>query len=330
MIKGELNNLVEKVIRSKRMKIVELTYPHHYNPEIDDQSVCAIGFFDGIHKGHQRVLQTAKKTAEDLNEKLAVMTFTPHPLEVLKKNQTHVTYLTQLEQKKAILSDLGVDLLYLIHFDLTVAQLEPQMFIDYYIVNLKINHLVCGFDFTYGHRGAGNVHTLPDHANKRFDITIVEKYSEDNQKVSSTRIRQLLAEGKVDRAKNLLTRPLMTRGTVIHGHKRGREIGYPTANLAIDPTQALPGLGVYYVTVDIDGEIKHGMASLGYNPTFDDSSDHQLIKFEIHLLDFNEDIYGKQISVYWQKFIRPEYKFESVEGLIDQLKQDEVEIRQLF
>ncbi|WP_440895367.1 riboflavin biosynthesis protein RibF [Amphibacillus sp. Q70] len=312
------------------MKIVELTYPHDYRPDVDEEAVCAIGFFDGIHKGHQHVLQTAKDTAERLNKKLAVMTFTPHPLEILTNKKSNITYLTTFEQKKNILADFGVDLLYLIHFDLTVAQLEPQTFIDHYIVDLNITQLVCGFDFTYGHRGAGNVHTILNHSKERFGLTVVEKFNEENQKVSSTRIRQLLAEGKVDQAKTLLTRPLMTNGKVIHGHKRGGEMGYPTANLAVDPAQALPRLGVYYVTVDVDGERLHGMASLGYNPTFDDSYDKNKIKIEVHLFDFNNDLYNKSVTVYWEKFIRPEYKFDSVDGLIKQLKQDEREIRHLF
>lgn len=312
------------------MKIVELNYPHDYQPDINEEAVCAIGFFDGIHKGHQYVLQTAKDTAERLNKKLAVMTFTPHPLEILTKSQTNITYLTTLEQKKDILTEFGVDLLYLIHFDLMVAQLEPQTFIDHYIVDLNITQLVCGFDFTYGYRGAGNVQTLLNHSKERFGITVVEKFSEENQKVSSTRIRQLLSEGKIDQAKQLLTRPLMTNGKVIHGHKRGRDIGYPTANLAIELTQALPRLGVYYVTVDVDRERLHGMASLGYNPTFDDRPDKSNIKCEIHIFDFNKELYGKTITIYWEKFIRPEYKFESVDGLIKQLNQDEREIRQLF
>jgi len=309
------------------MKIVELNYPNDHHPGIADQAVCAIGFFDGVHKGHQSVLQSAKDTAERLNKKFAVMTFTPHPIEVLKKDQANVMYLTSFEQKKQILEDFGVDILYLIQFNLTVSQLDPQLFIDHYIVDLQINQLVCGFDFTYGYKGAGNVHTLLDHSQERFGITVVEKYSEGNKKISSTYIRELLKEGKVDQAKQLLTRPLMTDGKVIHGHKRGRKIGYPTANLEIDPKQTLPKIGIYYVKVKVEGNMYHGMASLGYNPTFDTD---QQIKLEIHLLDFNDCLYDKRITIYWEQFIRSERKFDQVEQLIDQIKQDEVEIRQLF
>lgn len=310
------------------MKTVDLKYPILDNQDHTGDAVCAIGFFDGIHKGHQYVLQTAKDIAKRLNKKLAVMTFTPHPSVVIRGNQTKFTYLNTFDQKKKILSDFGVDILYVIHFDSTVARLEPQVFIDQYIVGLNISQLVCGFDFTYGYRGAGNVNTLISHSKERFGIHVVEKYHEDNEKVSSTRIRNLLAEGKVEEASILLTRPLMTEGTVVHGYKRGREIGYPTANIAVDPEQLMPKNGVYYVTVIINEQTYHGMASLGHNPTFE-SMDSE-IKCEVHIFDFNQSVYDQRITVCWQKYIRPEYKFDHVDQLIEQLKDDEKQIRQLF
>ena len=310
------------------MKTIDLEYPFDYRPSEDEHAVCAIGFFDGIHKGHQYVLQTAKDLANRLNKKLAVMTFTPHPSVVIKGGPTYFTYLNTFQQKQQILTDLGVDLLYVIHFTPTVAQLDPQVFIDHYIVGLNISKLVCGFDFTYGYRGAGNVNTLINHSKERFGIHVVEKLNEGSEKVSSTRIRALLADGKVEEVKDLLTRPLMTEGTVIHGYKRGREIGYPTANIAVDPEQIMPKTGVYYVTVLIDGQTFHGMASLGYNPTFENVENE--IKCEVHIFDFNQMLYDKSITVCWQKYIRPEYKFDHVDQLIDQLEVDEQEIRQLF
>ena len=312
------------------MKIIDLKYPFDYQPDKDDQAVCAIGFFDGIHKGHQRVLQTAKDQARQLNKKFAVMTFTPHPIEILRKDRTNVSYLTTFKQKQSILREFGVDLLYVIHFDLSVAKLKPQEFIDQYIVGLTISQLVCGFDFTYGHKGAGNVDSLISHSKERFGVTVVEEYSEENEKVSSTRIRNLLTEGEIDQANKLLTRPLMTEGKVIHGFKRGREIGYPTANILVDPAQILPKIGVYYVTILIDDTQYHGMASLGYNPTFDDPEQKNTIKCEVHIFDFNQQLYGQSVTVFWEKYVRPEYRFEQVDQLIAQLKQDEELIRGLF
>ncbi|WP_067838471.1 bifunctional riboflavin kinase/FAD synthetase [Amphibacillus sediminis] len=312
------------------MQKIQLDFQHQYIPKTEDSSVCAIGFFDGIHQGHQKVIQTAKQLAEQSNQKLAVMSFTPHPSAILKKDKARITYLTPLEQKEAILAELGVDILYLVHFDLNLAKLAPQAFINHFIVDLNINHLVCGFDFTYGHMGKGNINTLDQHARGHFQVTIVEKHTVNQEKVSSTRIRHLLAEGKVDIAKQLLTRPLTTKGSVISGYKRGRLIGFPTANLKIDPSQALPRTGVYYVTVQAKNQCLHGMANLGYNPTFvSDEADND-VKLEVHILDFDGDLYDETISIHWQNFIRPEYKFDSVDTLIERIKQDEVEIRQLF
>lgn len=312
------------------MKIIDLKFPFDYDQNEHEEAVCAIGFFDGIHKGHQYVLQRAKDSAHHLNKKFAVMTFSPHPVEVLKKDQTNFNYLTTFDQKKTILANFGVDILYVIHFDLSVAKLKPQTFIDKYIVGLNISELICGFDFTYGHRGSGNVHTLTAHSKERFSINVVEQFTEAEEKVSSTRIRKLLIEGEIDQANQLLTRPLMTEGKVIHGFKRGREIGYPTANLLVKANQILPKIGVYYVTVMIDGEQFHGMASLGYNPTFDDPDQQNLIKCEIHIFDFDRQLYGQTMIVSWEKYIRPEYKFEQVNELIVQLRQDEELIRNLF
>ncbi|SEN56979.1 riboflavin kinase / FMN adenylyltransferase [Amphibacillus marinus] len=312
------------------MKVVRLNSNHDYLIDPIDRAVCAVGFFDGIHKGHQQVIEQAKQIAKQTNAKLAVMTFSPHPSAVLNKGKHAVSYLTPLLEKQAILQKLGVDIVYVVKFDLELAQLSPEAFINHFIVDLNIFHLICGFDFTYGHMGKGNVTTLFDHANHRFDVTVIEKYSEDDQKVSSTRIRKLLAEGAVDQAETLLTRPLKTIGKVVHGHKRGRSIGFPTANMLVDLKQALPKTGVYYVVVEIDDQLVHGMANLGYNPTFDHEVVETTVKLEVHLLDFNKDLYGQEVALYWKRYLRPETKFDSIDSLIEQIKQDEAEIRQFF
>ncbi|SDB89088.1 FMN adenylyltransferase /riboflavin kinase [Pelagirhabdus alkalitolerans] len=312
------------------MRTIHLSYPDHLHVDHLESSVCAIGFFDGIHKGHQHVIQTAKDVAQKSNKKLAVMTFNPHPLSVISNGKKAVSYLTTLTQKEAILNDLGVDLLYVVDFNHELARLSAESFIDTFIIQLDITHLVCGFDFTYGHKGKGNVSTLPEHANERFSLTVVEKYSEDNEKVSSSWIRQKLQAGEMQQVKHLLTRPLMTTGKVVHGYKRGRLIGYPTANIAIEKNQALPRTGVYYVTVKIDGKEIHGMANLGYNPTFQDDDLNQFIKLEVHLLDFDGHLYDQTLTVSWHEFVRPEYKFDHVDQLVERIKQDEQEIRQIF
>lgn len=308
------------------MEVIQLSTLTQEKP--NTPAVLAIGFFDGVHLGHQRVIQEAKQIANDKQLALAVMTFSPHPKEILMKQPSSVEYLTTLEQKMTIFDELGVDFLYVVEFSKELAKLKPKAFIDQFIIDLNIKHLVSGFDFTYGHKGKGNVHTLVDDAEGHFSVTIVEKFIDQTEKVSSTRIRELLKDGHVNEVKTLLTRPLKTRGTVIHGHKRGRTIGYPTANLAVGASQALPKTGVYYVTSIIDGNTVHGMANLGYNPTFENSKEQ--IKLEVHFLDYSNDLYGRNIEIEWQQFIREEMKFDSVDALISQIEQDEQSIRQLF
>lgn len=308
------------------MEVIRLSTETQDKPQTP--AVLAIGFFDGVHLGHQRVIEEAKQIADDKALALAVMTFTPHPKEVLMKQPGAVEYLTTMEQKVAIFDDLGVDFLYVVEFTKELAKLKPKAFINQFIIDLNIKHLVSGFDFSYGHKGKGNVHTLVDDAEGHFSVTIVEKFTDQTEKVSSTRIRELLKDGRVDEAQYLLTRPLKTRGTVVHGHKRGRTIGYPTANLAVYESQALPKTGVYYVTAMINGQQVDGMANLGYNPTFEDSKEQ--IKLEVHFLDFTGDLYGKVIEVEWQQYVREELKFDGIDPLIAQIEQDEQTIRQII
>ena len=308
------------------MKVIPLTTAGLKKPEA--ASAMAIGFFDGVHLGHQQVIRQAKMIALEHSLKTAVMTFNPHPKEVLANDKAAISYLTRMQEKEKIFASLGVDILYVVTFDTTLAKLTPQTFIDRFIAELNVKHLICGFDFSYGYMGKGNIHTLMDDSQDRFSVTVVEKFSERKEKVSSTRIRQLLKDGNVKEAEKLLTRPLRTDGVVVHGHKRGRTIGYPTANIKVEPKQALPRTGVYYVTAEIDGESVHGMANLGYNPTFE--ADALDVKLEVHFLDYKADLYGRTLSIAWHQFIRPELKFSGVEALVNQIKQDEINIRQLY
>lgn len=309
------------------LEIISLCYPEQVPENNQEEIVCAIGFFDGVHKGHQKVIQTAQDLAKKQNRKSAVITFTPHPSVVLQGTKKTVSYLTPLPEKKNILADMGIDILYVITFNKALAQLTPSEFIDQFIIKLGIKHLVTGFDFTYGAKGIGNVNTLDKDGNGQFGVTIVDKLTENNEKISSTRIRKLIQLGEMTSVKELLGRPLFIRGHVISGAQRGRKIGYPTANIEVDSKYALPKTGVYAVTVKLDNRVIYGMANLGYNPTFED--DYK-IKLEVHLFDFHEDIYGKELILEWQAFTRPEQKFAGIEQLIDQLKQDEQEIRHLF
>lgn len=313
------------------MEIISLRYPDQVIETDSDETVAAIGFFDGIHRGHQNVINTAKKIAKEQNRKSAVITFSPHPSVVLKKQEEPVQYLTPLTEKQVILEEMGIDILYIITFNHALSQLSAQGFVSEFIVKLHVKHLVAGFDFTYGHMGKGNIVTIKEQAQGEFGFTSVAKLEAEDEKVSSTRIRHLLTDGQVNKIKHLLGRPFQTKGIVVQGEKRGRTIGFPTANIEIAEDYALPKVGVYAVKVSINEQKKiNGMANIGYKPTFHDSNQINKPTIEVHLFDFEEDIYGKILRIEWFDFVRDEIKFAGVDQLIAQLNKDEQQIRQIF
>ncbi|HLR01562.1 MAG TPA: riboflavin biosynthesis protein RibF [Virgibacillus sp.] len=310
------------------MKTIELTYPHIPEKETLPETVAAIGFFDGIHKGHQKVIKTAVDEAKECGMESAVFTFHPHPSVVFDQNVTHVAYITPLFEKKQILEELQVDRLYIITFDDALASLAPQAFIDHFIIGLNIKHLVAGFDFTYGPKDIANMSTIGKHSRGLFTYTMIEKIVWNDKKVSSTAIRSCLKEGNIERTNVLLGRPFITSGKVKNGASRGHELGFPTANIDVEPDALLPKPGIYAVKVNHQGKMFNGMASLGTNPTFTPHA-HEL-SLEVNILDFKENIYGAFLTVEWYQFIREEIEFADINELIKQMENDEIRIRSYF
>lgn len=289
------------------------------------ETVSAIGFFDGIHQGHQKVITTAVKEAEKKGMDSAVITFHPHPSVVLKKNTKQVQYITTLKEKQEVLQELGVDRLYIITFNDQLSKLSPQEFVDHFIIGLHIKHLVAGFDYSFGYKGKGNMNNISDYSNEKFTWQKIDEVSLDDEKVSSTRIRQELKEGNVDKVHQLLNRPYQSAGMVIRGAQRGRELGYPTANIDVPNDSLLPRQGIYAVYVWVKNQRYEGMANIGTNPTF--TEDRQDVSVEVYIFDYSNDLYGEELIIEWLNYVRPEEKFDTVEALIDRMKQDEQEIR---
>ncbi|GAB3794861.1 riboflavin biosynthesis protein RibF [Virgibacillus kimchii] len=310
------------------MKIVEITYPHLLKLEELPETVAAIGFFDGIHKGHQKLIHTAKKAAESNQMESAVITFHPHPSAVLKKDVEHVQYITPLHEKKKILQQMNVDRMYVITFNRQLASLSPEAFIDHFIVGLNMKHIIGGFDYTFGHKGKGNMAKMKEYAGNRFEVTTVDKVEMAGEKVSSTKIRKLIKEGEIKQVNALLNRPLSVTGIVVKGDQRGRTIGYPTANLKIHPDTIMPKPGVYAVKALHKQKVYEGMANLGVKPTF--TTGEEQPSLEVHLFDYNEDIYGEELVIEWYQFMRNEVKFNGVDELVRQLEKDERETRHYF
>ncbi|MFC4023107.1 bifunctional riboflavin kinase/FAD synthetase [Oceanobacillus longus] len=310
------------------MRTIELTYPHTLALEELPETVCAIGFFDGIHKGHQEVIKTAVKEAETRQMDSAVITFHPHPSVVLKKGVQHVKYITPMKQKQELLKRLHVDRLYIIKFNEELSNLSPQEFIDHFIIGLNIKHLTAGFDYSFGHKGKGNMENIKEYTRDKFSYTAIDKVTMEDDKVSSTKIRELMKNGKVDAANHLLGRPLTFSGIVVKGDQRGKELGYPTANLDLHEDVLLPKPGIYAVRVIYKNEIYEGMANIGTNPTF--TADREDLSTEVNIFDYNNDLYGEELLVEWHKYIREEEKYDNVDALITQMALDERNIRAYF
>ncbi|WP_243523848.1 bifunctional riboflavin kinase/FAD synthetase [Bacillus pseudomycoides] len=310
------------------MKIIHLTHPHKQNKIELPPTVMALGFFDGIHLGHQRVIRTAKKIADERGCKSAVITFHPHPSVVLGKKEAHVEYITPLCIKGKVIADLGIDMLYVVKFDESFAGLLPQQFVDEYIIGLNVKHVVAGFDYSYGRLGKGTMETLPFHARGEFTQTVIEKVEFQEEKVSSTALRKLIRNGEMEQIPSILGRAYTVEGMVVHGDKRGRQIGFPTANVALSEEYLLPPVGVYAVRLKVHDEWYDGVCNIGYKPTF--KEDERQLSIEVHLFHFNEDIYDQIVAVEWHMRIREEKKFNGIEELVAQIAKDKITAQEYF
>ncbi|MGG3466678.1 bifunctional riboflavin kinase/FAD synthetase [Neobacillus pocheonensis] len=302
------------------MEIKKLSFPFNLEKHEFPPLAMALGYFDGVHRGHQQVIVEAKKQAENRGLHSAVMTFDPHPSVVLGKNEKHVQYITPLTEKISIIEGLEIDYLFVVHFTAEFANLLPQEFIDQFVIGLNVKHVVAGFDFSYGRMGKGNMETLPFHSREEFSYSVIPKFSEGDEKVSSTRIRRLLKEGKTDELPNLLGRFYSTTGTVVHGDKRGRTIGFPTANVNVNEEYIIPPLGVYAVRMKVKNHWYNGVCNVGFKPTF--NKDSLKISIEVHLFDFNQDIYGEEVVIEWHLYLRKEQKFSGIDELVAQIDRD--------
>lgn len=278
--------------------------------------VVTIGNFDGVHKGHQILLKRVQEEAQKRNAPSCVFTFEPSPRSLLSPNR--VPRIAPWTQKIKLLREFGIDQVVLERFSLPFAQHPAPWFVSEIIQKrLHVQALVVGYDFRFGRARAGTVETLtsmvPD-----IDVVQLEALSEQDLVVSSSEIRNKVAQGNVALAKTLLDRPYSLEGVVVSGEKRGRKLGFPTANIQTD-YELIPDSGVYAVRARIDyGEWIDGIANLGYNPTFQG----QKFKMEVHLFDFSADIYGCDIEVQFFDRIRSERRFSSVDELIHQLSLD--------
>lgn len=290
-----------------------------------DSIATAIGFFDGLHLGHMALVDKVIEVASDKGYKKALMTFDHHPLFVLGRIPKDY-YLTSMDDRREILQAKGIDYLFVIRFTRDVAALSPQDFIERYLLNLNIHHVVCGFDFRFGSRNSGSSDTLRTYNPDILSVDVIDEVLYLDEKISSTRTRKAIEDGDMPLTTILLNRYYKITGTVIDGRKLGRKLGFPTANISYG-SYLLPCIGVYAVNVYIDGKKYLGMCNVGHNPTVG------LLKkrsVEVHIIDFDESIYDKTVEIEFIEKIRGEIHFDSKDELVKQLYKDRESIKNVF
>lgn len=311
------------------MDIRRIQYPFtEWDSVPPEGQVIAIGDFDGVHLGHREVISRAIERARLLGVPVAIMTFDPHPREVLGKAQ-YSKILTPIAEKMRLFAELGVDQVYIVHFTPELARVSPEDYYKNMLYPLKPRAIVVGFDFTFGHRGQGTAETLAKLAKAGESIEVIAPHNMDGEKISSTLIREQLHLGRLERVKPLLGRHYRIQGKVVKGEGRGRKIGYPTANLEPLDRYVIPRQGVYAVRVYLDGEVLKGVMNIGIKPTFHEDEE-QPPTLEVHILDRNEDLYGRTLEIEFAAYLRPEMKFSSVEMLIEQIAKDAQRAKQIL
>lgn len=309
------------------MEIFKLRYPFATEERLQQPVVLAMGFFDGVHLGHQKVLEHARREAQKKQVPLAVLTYDHHPQIVFQKIPEQYQYLGAIERKYELLESAGVDIVYEVSFTSKLAHLAPQAFVDEVLVQMSPITVVAGIDHTYGPREIANMTLLPQYADDKFKVIAVSQLEREANKVGSSAIRNLLMAGDVDGANELLGYHYRTTGLVVHGQALGRTLGFPTANVLTPNSQLLPGVGVYGVRIKIADKWYDADASVGHNQTIGDNLPKTL---EVYIFDFHEEIYGENVEVEWYHHVRDMEKLDGLETLIKRLKQDEIEVRNFF
>lgn len=287
------------------------------------KTAVALGNFDGIHLGHQKLINYMVNRSKEIGVKPSLLLFKNHTKKTISRNSPKI--ITINEQKFKIAEDLGVEIIYLLDFDENIMKLSGEKFVEDIILD-KINAklVTIGFDYRFGFKASGDANYLIELGKKYdFEVKVVEPVYVDDKIVSSSRIRELISEGKVEEARKNLGRPYSFIGKVIPGSKRGTELGFPTANIQLLDNFVIPKTGVYLTNTIINNVKYVSATNIGYNPTFDENK----LKIETHILDFTDNIYGKNIEIEFIKFIRDDIKFNNPKDLIRQMKQDIEEIR---
>ena len=281
--------------------------------------VLSLGMFDGVHLGHLSIINLLKKTAQEKQFETALLTFWPHPRKVFNPNDD-IKLLNTLDEKLDLLEKAHLDVVFLKSFDENFRNLTGEEFVRQILIEkLNVKHIIIGHDHVFGKNKSGNFELLQKLSKELdFEVQQLDAVKEGEFNISSTKIRNCLGNGNIIGANKMLGYHYSVSGKVIDGKKLGRTIGYPTANIEVDELKLLPKKGAYIVEVYVKNKSYKGMLSIGTNPTVNGEK----LTVEVYILDFNEDIYGEEITVKFRDFLHEEIKFESLEKLIERLNED--------
>lgn len=306
-------------------KLVYLEDVEHYS-----NTVLTVGTFDGVHAGHRVLIDTVREEAQAHNARSAVITFDPHPREIITPGDAGIKLLTSLQERREILEELGIDLLIVIPFNRDFSLLTAEEFIrDIIDEEIGVSEFVIGYDHHFGRNREGTIETVEElGAELDFDSRVVSKQEVGAETVSSTAIRKTISEeGDMQKAAEMLQRPYRLNGLVVHGDKRGRGLGYPTANIKPeDERKIIPKDGIYAAKIRVDDEWYGAMMSIGVRPMFE--GDDRVI--EVHIFEFDHLIYGQPIQIRFLNRMRDEENFDTVDELVEQLGRDKEEALQIL
>ena len=287
--------------------------------------MVTIGTFDGVHLGHQKVILRLQEFAKQHDGESVIFTFHTHPRLITSPNENNLRLLTTLNEKIKLFEKYGIDHLIIYTFDKSFSELSYSEFVEKLLVEKIGTHcLVVGYDHKFGKNREGGFDYLKKCAEKfKFEIERLDALLVEEDSVSSTKIRNALQNGEIEKANHYLGYQFTLHGTVVEGKQLGRKLGFPTANIeASDKNKIIPGFGVYAVKVELNGADCNGMLNIGTRPTFNNNADNRSI--EVNIFDFEGDIYGKEITLKFVGKIRDEQKFNNIEMLVNQLEKDKL------
>ena len=292
----------------------------NFSQIFDNHTYIALGSFDGLHLGHMALIKKVIKLSKEANCNSMVYTFKNHPLAIINE-EIVPKLLCNNEYKTELFEKAGLDILNLVNFDMEFMKITPEKFIENIVNCYKAKGLIVGFNYRFGYKNLGDVELLQKLSIKyNFELHVMEAVKFSGEVVSSSKIRHYISEGEVQEANKLLGRPYMMDGKVIVGKQLGRTIGFPTINLDYNKSYILPSGGVYYTIVEYNGKLFKGITNVGYNPTVEGKK----LSIETYILDFNKNVYGENVRLYFKNKFRDEKKFDSLDELISVLKKDKI------